>query len=278
MNPRDLKSISLLISYITIYFAVSILGFSDSSSAQSTLLPFENSQNNSVLSLEERHSWERHVRTFRREHNFAFSIGSSNGTWDVGEFGSLTDRQYDNSGLFSRFQYSFHIQLYKGFGYFLGSSMGYHYESTDARHPFKPAPSIMLPGLLVGLTYNISPAIRMSASMDAYLERYSDLEERDGRYTDMSNCVDDEGNDIEDCEGEIFDPEITVTMQTYDRGYHASWYMDVFYNLYWAVRLEAHARKATFIKPHNSEDVEAIDARISKTDRWLGVGLLYHLL
>jgi hypothetical protein len=114
--------------------------------------------------------------------------------------------------------------------------------------------------------------------MDAYLERYRGLEERDGRKTDRAGCKDDAGNDDPECEGEVFDPEITVTMQTYDKGYHASWYMDVFYNLYWAVRLEAHARETAFIKPNSSEEVEAINARISKTDRWIGVGLLYHLL
>jgi len=136
----------------------------------------------------------------------------------------------------------------------------------------------MLPGLLVGLTYNISPAVRITGAAEAYLERYQGLEERDGRITDFSACKDTEGNIEAGCEGKIFDPKITTTMQTYERGYHIGGYLDIFYNLYWAVRVEAHTRKTSFIKPKNAVDVPEIDAKISKTDRWVGVGLLYHLL
>jgi hypothetical protein len=218
-----------------------------------------NSENSvGILSREERHRWERHVRGFRRKHNFAISSGISSGNWDVKRFGTLNDRTYDNSGLFTRFNYSFHIQIYEGFGYLLGSSLGYHYESTDARRPFKPVSAIMLPGLVAGLVYNLTPAIRISGAFDAYLERYDGIEERDGK-----------GDD----------PKISITMQTYDRGaYHLSGFVDMFYNLYWAIRLEGHMRKTKFIAPRGSDEVSDIDADLSKNDRWLGLGFLYHML
>ena len=205
-----------------------------------------------ILSGRELHRWERHVRGFRREHNFALSLGVSSGTWDVDNFGSLSSRKFEHTGLFARFQYSFHIPLYRGFGYVLGSSVGYHYESTDRRRPFKPVAAVMFPGLLAGLTLNVTPALRATIAADAYLERHDGIKERDGREPD---------------------PEISVTLQTYDIGA----YFDLFYDLKWAVRIEAHYRLLQFLRPEGTSG-RPIDAKLRKTDRWLGFGVLYHLL
>jgi len=153
-----------------------------------------------IVSGEELHRWDRYVRGFRREHNFALSTGVSSGTWDVRRFGSLTKngpQKYDTTGVFTRFQYSFHLPFYSGFGFFLGSSIGYHYESADKRKPFKPVPAYQFPGVLSGLVLNFNPVLRWSIGLDAYLERHNGIQERDQTPPDN---------------------EIFVTMQVYDFG------------------------------------------------------------
>jgi len=205
-----------------------------------------------LLSRTELHRWERHIRGFRREHNFALSAGVSSGEWNVARFGSIRDKTYENTGVFSRFQYSFHLQLYQGFGYLLGSSAGYHYETADRRSEFRPVAAVQYPGVVVGLVYNLNPVLRFSTAFEAYLERHSGIQENDK-------------------EGE--NNEIHVTVQAYDAGI----FIDVFYDLGWAIRLEAHNREVYYKRPFKSEDF-AVDAKITKKDQWLGLGLVYHLL
>ncbi len=203
-------------------------------------------------SAQELHRWERHVRGFRREHNFAFSLGASSGEWLIKRFGTLNGRRFDSSGVVARFQYSFHLPLYGGFGYMLGSSGGYNYEAADKRKPFQPVPSYVFPGLLVGLVYNASPVVRLSLAAEAYLERHNGLRERSG-------------------EGE--GTEIHITMTAYDAGA----FLDLFYDLSWALRLEGHYRHLEYHRPLDAIDLP-VNANIKKNDRWMGLGVVYHLL
>jgi predicted porin len=205
-----------------------------------------------LVSRDEFHQWERHVRGFRREHNFSLSTGVSSGTWRVGHFGTVTDREFSTSGIFTRFQYSFHLQIYHGFGYLLGSSAGYHFESVDQRSDFRPVSGIMFPGVLAGLVYNFNPVFRLSLGADAYLERHNGIAMRE-----------DDSEEV----------NVSATMQTYDFGM----FLDIFYDLAWALRLEGHFRTVEFLRPKDSEGF-AVDANIKKQDRWVGVGMLYHLL
>src|SRR5206468_3802483 len=99
-----------------------------------------------IVSRDDIDDWDRYVRGFRRDHNFVVSAGVSKGTWNVKSFGTIKDRQFKNSGVYSLFTYAFHLPLYKGFGYLLGSTFGYHYEASDARAAFRPVPSFIFPG------------------------------------------------------------------------------------------------------------------------------------
>ena len=237
-----------------IFLALCLIAFSGLSSAQES--PEESDAGSTsvieLLSRTELHRWERHVRGFRREHNFAFSAGVSSGKWDVSRFGSIRDKTYENTGVFSRFQYSFHLQLYHGFGYILGSSTGYHYETADRRSEFRPVDAVQYPGVVAGLVYNLNPVLRFSTTIEAYLERHNGIEENDK--------VGDNN-------------KIHVTLQAYDAGA----YIDVFYDLGWAIRLEGHNREVYYKRPYKSEEF-AVDAKFSKKDQWLGLGLVYHLL
>ncbi len=199
--------------------------------------------------------WERYLRGFRREHHFAFSLGVSQGTWDVKSFGSIKNRQYANSGTFSRLQYSYHIQVWKSFGYILGSQFGYLYESVDRYRPFKPAHAVQFPGALAGITLNMGPYLRANFTGEVYMERHDDIEDRDRA-----------------------EPEqvISVTMVTYD--WTSSF--DIFYDLNWAVRFEMHKRMVDFVPPfvRDGDEEFGANSRLRKHDQWAGLGIVYHLL
>ena len=104
---------------------------------------------------------------------------------------------------------------------------------------------------------NFSPVFRFSTAMDVYLERHNGIQERDG--------VGD-------------DPEIFVTMQAVD----AMGCIDIFYDLNWALRLEAHKRHLEYLRPNTNKDDDSrsfpVNANLKKEDQWLGLGLVYHLL
>lgn len=212
-----------------------------------------------VLTRREMHQWERHVRGFRREHNFALSSGVTSGVWHVKRLGSITEeRRFDNSGIYGRFQYSFHLPVWGGFGYMLGSSFGYHFESSDRRRQFRPVDATGFPGVLAGLVFNFNPVFRIGSSLDASLERHNGIEERPRACPDRTECK---------------ATKISVTMQSYD----LSGFLDIFYDLAWAIRIEAHRRELQYARPHEAEGYQ-VDANFRKSDRWLGVGFVLHLL
>lgn len=212
-----------------------------------------------ILTRREMHQWERHVRGFRREHNFALSSGITSGVWHVKRLGSITEeRRFDNSGVYGRFQYSFHLPVWGGFGYMLGSSFGYHYESADRRRQFRPVSGTGFPGVLAGLVFNFNPVFRIGSAFDASLERHNGIEERPRVCEPKSECK---------------TTKISVTMQSYD----LSGFLDIFYDLAWAVRIEAHRRELQYQRPDEAETYP-VDANFRKADRWLGVGFVLHLL
>lgn len=202
----------------------------------------------------EQHPWHRYIREFRSEHHFSFVTGVSQGQWNVAKFGTLRSQTYSSTGFMSKFQYRFHLPIYRGFGYVLGSSIGYHFESADRRQDFKPVPSILMPGFYLGLVQNFNPALRMLFGIEAYSERFEGLAEDD--------------SDNEE------DPTISVSMLTIDM----STAFDLFYDLNWAVRFEAHRRQSRYTPPDGVSSVPAIDAEISRNDEWYGFGLVYHFL
>lgn len=202
------------------------------------------------------HQWDRYVRGFRREHNFSQIVGLSSGTWLVRRFGTIKDKEFRRRGLFSKFRYAYHLRIHSGFGYILGSSAGYHFESTKRQSDFKPASGYMLPGLLVGLVNNISPSHRIGAGFEYYLERHDDIQERDG--------PDDT------------DYDISVNVQTAD----ASVFYDFFYHVAWAFRLQGHWRYIEYHRPRITERInrDELDSSFAKRDYFVGFGVLHHLI
>ncbi|MEY4630730.1 MAG: hypothetical protein RIQ81_850 [Pseudomonadota bacterium] len=196
--------------------------------------------------------WERVVRGFRREHNFAATSGYTRGSWNVHSMGTVKDRTVADDGAWARAEYTYHLQIYEGFGYFLGSSMGATYTRTGSSEPVKPPTSFIYPGLVAGFVYNFSPAVRGLLSGGVNLERYDGLVESDGVDQDV---------------------EISMTMESYE----VAAAMDIFVSLPLAIRAGYHDRYQKYRKPRSPEG-KPVNASLERYDRWIGAGLVYHLM
>lgn len=198
------------------------------------------------------HDWERYVRGFRREHHFAVVAGYSSAVWELFRIGTIEGERQHEKGIFTKFQYSFHLPIYQGFGYLLGSSFGTLYESSNENARFRTVPSIMLPGVLAGFVLNFSPVFRTYLAGEIYLERFDGIQDRDKV-------------------GE--DEKIHITTETFDGSAGFDW----FYNLKWAVRVEGHLRRLVYVRPQ-LPDGKPVDANIKKRDTWVGMGITHHFL
>lgn len=201
--------------------------------------------------------WERVVRGFRREHHFAVTGGYEVGNWLVGSLGKLRSLQTRDSGFWGRAEYTHHLQIYRGLGYFLGSSAGATYTRTDDSAPVKPPTSLIYPGVVAGAVYNFSPSIRALGAASINLERYDGLR----------------GINPDEDGVEVPPTEISITVESYD----AMIGVDFFPALQFAVRLEFHDRYQFYRKPRDAGD-KPVNADLERFDRWLGAGIVYHLL
>ena len=135
--------------------------------------------------LEELHPWERLVRDFRSEHQFLMLGGFSRNLWDL----AIDDVWIFNASKVNSYQivlaYEFHLQLSGGFGYFLGSSLGYVWNEEvkqkrlladdGAQKKVDFGHHILMPGAVCGLIYNLHPAWRMGFFLEGFLERFENL-------------------------------------------------------------------------------------------------------
>jgi hypothetical protein len=221
--------------------------------------PFQTFDMGLIFPDREVHVWKRYVRDFRMDHNFALVVGAGVGNWAVPRFGTIREKSFPAKTVNFRAQYSFHLPIYRGFGYFLGSTSAYDYPVTTEPTSFYPAPVIQYPTLLVGLVYNFTPGFRGLVSFDYGIARIEDMAERDGRSGRVDGLADD--------------PTISATLETFDGGIAA----DFFVRLNWAVRAEIHRRFIRHAKPKKLAN-QPIDADFYRDDRWVGLGLAYHLM
>jgi hypothetical protein len=195
--------------------------------------------------------WDQSVLGFRREHNFSFIVGPTRGTWKVKHFNNQVNKSHDDSGWFSKVNYSYHEQLYEGFGYYLGSSAGY-WQTTKRSNSVSVQSATMLPGVLAGFSLNITPGFRMISGIEYYLERWNSLAEDD---------------DVAE------DSRVSVTARAFD------WLIgfDIFFRLKWGIRFEAHRRRVEYVRP-DAPSGKPVDIMISREDEILALGLVYHLM
>ncbi len=197
------------------------------------------------------HEWEQTVRGFRRDHNFALVAGVAEGTWRFERVGSIRDESLKVRTNVARFEYSFHAPIIDSFGGVLGTSVSYGYD-VGSEGAARKAAFTAFPGLVAGFVFNFNPGIRGAVAVDYHLERYEGVGEEDGVG---------------------MDPNISVTLRTVDL-YAAA---DLFLLLTWGVRLEVHDRVATYFRPGRVTGLE-LDSVFSRRDRWMTLGITYHLL
>ena len=195
--------------------------------------------------------WKEYVPRYRRGHNFALSATRSEGSWEVGNFGELRDRHFSSQGIAVKIRYAYAIGLWRNFGYFLGSTLGFQKDYSSSSE-FSPGDSIHLPGFYTGLGWDFSPALRFHIGYDIYLERL------DGMKTSQ--------------EGISY--TLDATMLTW---LDSSIAMDVFFDLNVGARAELHARRVSYSPMLESVD-EVESARFTRSDYWIGLGILYHVL
>ena len=196
------------------------------------------------------HEWERYVRKFRKDHNLNLSLLEFEDRWRVGKFAGLEEEQFKIYRTSIRFQYMFHIALYKKFGYFIGSGSGLSLFSQSSDSRLTIGSAVAFPGVLAGFVQNFSPNHRMLVLGELFLERY------DGLATQR----DDDG-------------QMSVTFKTV----HAALAYDYFLSLYIAARIQGSYEFSYYNKPANSDN-KVVDASIKRQSLAFGLGLSYHIL
>ena len=192
------------------------------------------------------HRWDRTVRGFRNEHNFSLSVNSSSYNWSgyLEEQGNIFE---DRSESFhTKFQYRFHLHVVDGFGYYLGSAVNIYGPSSYESELVKDSMFIGLPGIVAGFAWNISPAVRISLGIDAFLLRI----ERFERYMSKDSATTTEAS----ANGRVI-------------AYQAA--LDIFFTLKSALRAEWEYSELFYSSTH---------AKFRRKGHSFGFGFVYHLI
>ena len=187
--------------------------------------------------------WSRAIRGFRREHNFMVNYGLVANSWEAQLAGYDKSFHFKTAGQQLGFDYSFHLPLWGGLGYVLGTKL-----TAVIISPFTltqvSSVSFGLPGMNVGLVLNSSDHFRMGAGMEFGWHRIDRLR----------------------LPIEEFRKPISITGET--RAYRLS--ADYFYELSWALHLEYEVAKFSY---QTSESLKLL-----KSSRAWSVGVLKHLI
>lgn len=198
-------------------------------------------------------SWDRYLMGFRSAHQFLSTCGISEGYWVAKDLGIFPYLERKQTGYFCKAQYTFHLRLVGGFGYFLGSSAGHFITDLAKSEKVKIPNSWQLPSVLGGFVYNFSPSWRATLGLEYYLERFDGIRLR--READSS--------------------EIASTAQVTE----SSIGLEYFFSLKWAAVIRYRNRYLEVSPPEDlSETPLAIGASLKKKDRALTLGLNMHLL
>lgn len=198
-------------------------------------------------------NWSGYTGSFRKDHNFALHLGTSQTRWTVKPWDRSVQFNPVSRGYFSKFQYTFHIPLVASFGYFLGSSLGVETDLQRESEGFYSSVSYQLPGILFGLVMNFSPRFRLSTGVDVYLERIDNL---------------------------VWQDEYTITQLSVNMLTLAdmSVALDYFFRIDWAMRMEAHSRNVRYSSPQKNKEEKVVSSDLKRSDQWLGIGIVYHRL
>lgn len=198
------------------------------------------------------HRWDRSVRGFRKDHNFSLLGGGSRGVWRLKAPSDTSTRSIDTDATYLKFQYSFHLQLVDGFGYYLGSSVGGVFNDRSNDKKYDLSRGISIPGVVVGLSMNMTPALRLMCGIEGYLERLEGL------------------HFYEDSERK----KVNITTQVLSA--HIA--LDIFVRLGWAIRIEGEVRYHSYVSPSHTDDNSDLAMDLVNSESRYGIGIVYHLI
>lgn len=197
-------------------------------------------------------SWHAYFQDFRRNHHLALTFAASSGQWHYSHPRSDEHTTYNTRGLASKFDYSYRIAIGKKFGYLLGSSFGYSYEDVEGSSQLRVGSIWRLPGILAGGVWCLDSRWNLLATVERYLERVESFAESSS----------------------IYPVQLKATMLT---TYDLALGVEYFSALFWGTRVEFHQREVAYIAPNDAEG-KAEAAGIFRNDRWLGIGVVHHIL
>lgn len=206
------------------------------------------------------HQWDRIVRGFRFAHNFSLGVSNRKKKWEMS--GSISHDNVDNlysstyatEATMVMFSYSFHLPISESFGYFLGSSVGISLSEASADKEMEVDRTLELPGVILGLVWNVSPALRLSLALDGHLLRVEKLRE--------AHSEGDLPGSVVYMNGVGFYPEVAA---------------EFFYRLGSALKLAYVYSFEQFTSPDGSEG-RPIGVSRSNQGKGILVGVTYHII
>ena len=201
--------------------------------------------------------WNKAVRGFRREHNFALTVGAVHSQWHLSPQLLPGEQQSESSkGYYGYFSYTFHLPIYRGIGYYLGSGVGATLKDEFDRDAINTEYCYSLPGVIFGLTANLSSSLRLNGALSGNLERIDSF-----TYNHIPDSFGDRNS-------------MSITM----RVWALSVSLDLFFKLPWAFRIEGEFRRLSFQPPKGVTSDSILAYQVGKDEKRLGLGLVYHLI
>lgn len=205
----------------------------------------------------ELNAWDESVRGFRKGHHFSLVSGPTRGRWRIAHFGEDFGEIFSDSGVLTKVVYAYHLQLFRSFGYFLGTSFGYWINSSVDAPRFDIDTSELVPGTLAGLCFNFGPAFRIHAGVSYGIERVKGLGIRsvgeDGAYSDFRR----------------------VDMTARNLGFYVGF--DFFFSLIRSIHFEYSRNELKIVAPLDAVKYD-VNVDASKEDNWFALGVSHHIL
>lgn len=109
----------------------------------------------------------KYIYGFRKDNQFSLILGFSDPKWQF-----FQDSTFTAPSVSLQFLYRFHLQIYRGIGYFLGTSFGLNYFLPTQRSNFY---SWSLPGAAAGLVWYANHEWQLLLTAELFLEHLPHL-------------------------------------------------------------------------------------------------------
>ena len=122
------------------------------------------------------------LETFREGHSVAFITKAARTSWRASGKIISPQTKFPKQAYGLKLRYTYQIHWYKQLGGYLGSELGYSRDNNinNQTSTVSSSGKLLLPGLLFGFSYTPSPQIRISFGSSFYMERYLNLEMKEG--------------------------------------------------------------------------------------------------